>query len=134
MMVEVEEKRGGESRVGKILFFLVVFALLMAIANRFYAGATEIVGAIAGFALFAAVLGGGLAIALNRFFLRKRLGQRRGLLASFLAMGALVMAYMLTLRPDGIVEHGLAMRLVGSALGLVLPYWWQHRRLDKIAD
>ena len=92
-------------RVGKTLFLIVMFILVLLIADRIHPGSHKTAGALLGFVGLAAFFGGRLSALLDRLFLRQMLGARIGLLVSCVAIWLLVLAYLLTLRPDGVEEH-----------------------------
>jgi hypothetical protein len=121
------------SRVGKTLFLLVMFMLVLMIANRIHPGSTELVGALLGFAGFTAVFGRILAALLDQLFLTQLLGPRNGLVASCLVIWLLALAYLLTLPSDGTIEHSPTLRVIGATIGMYFVFWLRRRRQDRSA-
>lgn len=119
------------SRVGKTLFLLVMFLLVVMIANRIHPGSARIAGGLVGFAFISAFLGGPLSMLLDRLFLAQLLGARNSLIASCMVIWLLVLAHLLTLRPDDVIGHGPASRVLGATIGIGLIFWFRHRRQER---
>jgi hypothetical protein len=120
-------------RVGKTLFLMVMFVLVVMIADRVHPGSDKIAGALLGFVGLAASFGGVLSALLDRLFLTQMLGERTGLLVSCLAIWVLVLAYLLTLRPDGVQEHSSVLRVLGATIGMCVVFWFRRRRQERAA-
>jgi hypothetical protein len=43
-------------------------------------------------------------------------------------MWVFVLAYLLTLRDDGVVEHGPVIRVLGATVGMCVVFWFRRRR------
>ena len=127
------DKAATNRRVGKTMFVMVMFVLVVMIANRIHPGSDKIAGALLGFAGLTAVFGGLLSTLLDRLFLTQMLGARRSLLASCAAMWVFVLAYLLTLPDDGVVEHGPVIRVLGATIGMCLVFWFRQRRQVRAA-
>ena len=61
------------------------------------------------------------------------LGARSGLLVSCVAIWLLVLAYLLTLRPDGAEEHSPVLRVLGATIGMGVVFWLRRRRQERAA-
>ena len=120
-------------RVGKTLFLIVMFILVLMIADRIHPGSHKTAGALLGFVGLAAFFGGPLSALLDRLFLRQILGARTGLLVSCVAIWLLVLAYLLTLRPDGVEEHSPVLRVLGATIGMGVVFWFRLRRQERAA-
>jgi hypothetical protein len=110
-----------------------MFILVMTIADRIHPGSHKTAGALLGFVALAAFFGGPLSALLDRLFLRQMLGARIGLLVSCVVIWLLVLAYLLTLRPDGVEEHSPVLRVLGATIGMSVLFWFRLRRQERAA-
>ena len=130
--VRVVDKTTMDRRVGKTMFLMVMFALMLMIANRIHPGSDKIAGALLGFVGLAAFFGGILSALVDRLFLTQMLGARISLLVSCVAIWVLVLAYLLTL-PDGAEEHGPVLRILGATIGMCVVFWFRRRQQERAA-
>ena len=131
--MKVVDKKEMNSRVGKTLFLIVMLVLVLVIANRIHFGSDQIAGALLGFIGLAAFFGWPLSTLLDRLFLTRMLGARTGVLASCLAIWVLLLAYLLTLRADGVAQHSPLLRVLGATIGMGVVFWLRRRRQERVA-
>jgi len=115
------------------MFVTVMVVLVVMIANRIHPGSDKFAGALAGFIGLTVFFGWPLATLLDRLFLTQMLGARTGLLASCVAIWVLLLAYFLTLRPDGVAEHNPLLRVLGATIGMGAVFWFRRRRQERAA-
>ena len=115
------------------MFVMVMFVLVVMIADRIHPGSDKIAGALVGFIGLTVFFGWPSATLLDRLFLTQVLGARTGLLASCVAIWVLLLAYYLTLRPDGVAEHNPVLRSLGATIGMGVVFWFRRRRQERAA-
>lgn len=130
--MRVFDKATINRRVGKTMFVMVMFVLVVMIANRIHPGSDKIAGALVGFIGLAAFFGWPLSTLLDRLFLTQMLGARTGLFVSCVAIYVLVLAYLLAL-PNGVVEHGPVIRVIGATIGMCVVFWFRRRWQERAA-